>query len=202
MNDKPGTDLMIYTPVGGEGGLSGMDDRLLRLVKDHPRISMEELSEKLGIESMTPARCGQRVREILKAQDWLSITDQKSLLLLDLVWLRDRLFERIEDGESRITKYGQVIEVESNPALFSAAVRLLKEWHGIIQSMQSDVDGDKLTIRETHAKIMMDAIMVMFKEFITRLSEEGVEIPMALAMALMEEVMPLGFQSLEKRTAA
>jgi len=47
---------------------------------------------------------------------------------------------------------------------------------------------------------MNDAIGLMFKHLMTRLSEEGFDVPTRLSMELMEEAMALGFQSIESRT--
>lgn len=202
MATEPGKELALYSPVGSGGELSGLDARLLQIVAEHGgRISGEELSKRLGIESMTPARCTQRVREILKSQDTLSQVEQKALILLDFIKVRDMLFERIEGTETRITKHGDTIEVESSPGLFNSMIRLLKEWRVLIESMRNDVDTETVKIREAHAKIMMDAISVMFKQLFIRLSEHGFEIPTALSMELMEEAMGLGFQELEKKTS-
>jgi len=191
----------LYAPVGSGGELSGLDDHLLSIVAEAGgRISGEEISKQLGVPSMTPARCTQRVREILRSQDILSQLDQKALILRDLVKIRDLLFDRIEGTETRITKQGDVIEVESSPGLFNSVIRLLKEWRSLIESMRSDVDGETIVIRQAHAKIMNDAIGLMFKHLMTRLSEEGFDVPTRLSMELMEEAMALGFQSIESRT--
>ena len=198
----PGKEMALYSPVGSGGSLSGLDSRLLDIVAEAGgRISAEEIAKKLGVESMTPARCAQRVREILKSQDLLSQVEQKALILLDFIKVRDLLFDRIDGTETRITKHGDVIEVESSPGLFNSMIRLLKEWRVLIESMRNDVDSETVLIREAHAQIMMEAISVMFKQLMVRLSEEGFDIPVTLAMELMEEVMPLGFQALEKKTA-
>lgn len=201
MADTPGTELALYSPVGSGGELSGLDARLLAIVADAGgRISSEEISKQLGIPSMTPARCGQRVREILRSQDLLSQVEQKALILLDFIKVRDLLFDRIEGTETRITKHGDVIDVESSPGLFNSMIRLLKEWRVLIESMSQDVDSESLKIRKAHANAMLEAISLIFKHLFTRLGEEGYEIPTVLSMELMEEAMALGFESLEKRT--
>src|SRR6478736_4632626 len=95
---KPGTEIMLYHRVGDGGELSGWDARLLQMAAE--RKTMEQMYEELGRPSgVSPARLGQRVREILNSQDWLSITDQKALLLLDFVKLRDVLWERLNGTE-------------------------------------------------------------------------------------------------------
>lgn len=201
-----GTAIELYRKVGEGGQLSGLDSRLLALVAEAGgRISGEELSEKLG-GSISPARCLQRVREILKSQDILSITEQKSLLLLDVIRLRDILFDRVEGTETRITKHGDLVDVESSPAWANALVRLLREWRTTIDSMRSDIDGDQLLIREAHAKIMLDAIETVFLAFITRLDrhfQNYKEPPTRSQMEeMLEDALPLGFQALERKTAA
>jgi DNA-binding Lrp family transcriptional regulator len=205
--DTPGKELALYSPVGSGGELSGLDARLLDIVAEAGgRISGEEIAKKLNVESMTPARCAQRVREILKSQDLLSQVEQKALILLDFIKVRDMLFDRIEGTETRITKHGDVIEVESSPGLFNTMVRMLKEWRLLIESMRQDVDSETVKIRAAHARIMMDAIVEMFEEFIRLLEQFFIDkdrLPTRIEMnEMMEEAMPFGFQALERKTAA
>lgn len=199
VTSQPGLELELYRPVGGDGGLSGLDARLLEFAAK--RMTGEEMAAELGIEQMTPARCLQRVREILKAQNALSRNEQKALLLLDLVRARDTLFDRIEGTETKITKRGDVVDVESDPRHMSNLIRLLREWRGIIDSMQEDIDSSQVKITKAYADMMMRALEVVFRRMLARLAEEGFEIPEDLARDLIEELLPLGFQALEEKIA-
>jgi hypothetical protein len=196
----PASELDIYRPVGEDGELSGLDDRLLTLAAQH--LSPEQIAQQINIQGVTPLRVSQRIREILKSQDWLSASQQKSLLLLDLVRLRDILFDRVEGTETKITKHGEVLEVESDSRHASNLIRLLREWRSVIESMQKDIDSEKVTINRAYATVMIEAINVMFQRFILRLEQSGVKLPPERElMDLMEEVMPLGMQTLESKVS-
>lgn len=192
--------VQIYHPLGEGGQLSGFDEKLLEMATQ--RISPEEMYARLGSpESLSPARCLQRVREIVRSTDYLTILDQKALLLLDFVRLRDILWDRIEGTELKITKHGDTIEVGSAPGWANAMIRVLKEWRVTIDSMQKDLDGGQLAVSRAHAEVMMAAISVMFDRFIGRLEDHYrlyQSLPEATDMREMfEEVMPLGFAKIE-----
>jgi hypothetical protein len=196
---EPVSDVALYRAVGEGGELSMLDKELLKLAAK--RLSPEEIVKEGGLSAvLTPARAAQRIREILHSQDFLSLTEQKSLLLLDFVDLRDKLWERIDGTETRLTKHGDTIEVDSDPRHITNLIRLLKEWRGLVESMQTDIDSDSIKIRDAHASIMMAAMSVMFDRFLGKLEAAGYGVPKAQAMEMWEEVMPLGFASLEKRT--
>jgi len=167
------------------------------------RKTAEQMYEELGSPvSLSPARCAARVREIIKSQDLLSVNEQKALLLLDFIRLRDILFDRVEGTESRMTKSGDIVEVDSAPAWANALVRLLKEWRGTIDSMKADIDSEELLIRRAHAEIMVQAMRLSFERLMLELEKAGFEIPRDLAEQIIEESIPIGFQSLEKRISA
>lgn len=190
------TDAALYSPLGEGGQLSGLDEQLLEMARK--RMTAEQMYEELGSPSgMSPARCLQRVREIVRAQDYLSLTEQKALLLLDFIKLRDILFDRIEGTEIKINRHGDEIEVESSPGWANALVRVLKEWNKVIESMSADVEQGRSTIQRQHADLFMGAISVMFDRYNLRLEQAGATLPAASDLAeIWEEVMPLGFKSL------
>lgn len=197
----PGTDL--EKRVGEDDEMSGLDKRLLDLVANNPKITPKELSEELSLAYMPPARCAQRVREILASQDWLSLNEQKAILFFDLIKVRDRLYERIDETETHITRNGDVIDVASSPSLFGHMIRLLKEWRNLIESMKIDIDTVKVKLRQAHASIMLGAIELMFRRYgarVREIIEAGEEFTAARERELMEEVMPIGFQYLESHS--
>ena len=184
--------------------LSILDDRLLDMAAD--RKSFEQMYEELGRpDNMSPASIGTRVRTLLAAYQ-LDAVEQKALLLRDLVRLRDIIFNQLEDDGIRIDKDGELVGGGPDAAWANAMVRVLKEWRSTIESMQKDLDGDRQSIREAHAQIMLQAITVMFDRFVGRLEEanrdefSGITFTgsRAALMAIMGEVMPLGFQHLQE----
>jgi len=183
--------------------LSIMDDRLLEMAAK--RYSFEKMYEELGEPPGTNAAAlGTRVRKLLAAFT-LDAVEQKALLLRDLVRLRDIIFDQLENDGLHVNDSGELVGKEVAPAWASAMVRLLKEWRSTIESMQTDLDGDRQSIREAHAQIMFQAITVMFDRFVARLEEadrdefSGVTFKASRAslMTLMGEVLPLGFQDLQ-----
>lgn len=194
-------DLTIYAPIGEGGQLSGFDEKLIEMATR--RLTAEQMYEALGNPpSMTPARCFQRVREILKAQTRFSALEQQALLLNDFVKLRDVLWERIEGTETKITKNGDVIEVESGVGYFNAMARVLREWSRLMTEMQKNVDDGATTITQQDATLMMQVISIMFDRYHGMLEREGVKLPDAnRRREMFEEIMPLGFQVLQERVA-
>lgn len=199
-------EVSLYRPFGEGGELSGLDMKLLEFATQ--RLTGEQMFEQLGSPTgLSPARCIQRVKEIVKAQDYLSIAEQKSLLLLDFVRLRDRLWERIDEGtETKITKNGDVIDVGLDSAFYRALTQVLKEWRVTIDSMRNDVQGEEMTIRAAHAEIMMAAISVMFDRYTLRLEQHFdlyKSLPDAEEMrTIFEEVMPLGLSAVQAKVQA
>lgn len=196
----------MYRPIGEGGALSGFDEKILEYAAK--RMSPDQMYVELGSpETLSPARILQRIREIMQSVDYLSVVEQKSLLLLDFVKLRDMLWDRISEGtETKMTKSGDVIDVGLDAAFYNAMTRMLKEWRATIESMQKDVDEGARAVSHAHAEIMMAAISVMFDRFIHRLEQHHdlyKTLPSAAEMRdLFEEVMPLGFAKIEQRDAA
>lgn len=194
---KSNEEMALYTRVGEGGSLSILDKKLLELAAQ--RKTPEEMVEDIGVGGLTPARAAQRVREILTSQDFLSELEQKRLILLDMVELRDQLWERINGGDEVITKHGELVSVSADAKHYANAIRLLTEWRKLIESMHKDVNASTVGIREAHAEIMMQAFSVMFDRFLHKLDVAGVSVPRLKAMEIMEEIMPLGFAALRER---
>lgn len=190
-------DIALVNRVGEGGQISGLDKQLLKMAAQ--RYTAEQMSEELG-GAIDPARCAQRVREIIKSQDILSVTEQKALLLLDMVELRDILFDRVKESDIAIDRNGDSIEIGSDPRHAANLIRLLREFRTLIESSQAEITSAQVMIREAHAQIMLAAIDVVFERFLLRLEQAGHELDRAVAMQAMEEAMPLAFQALEKKT--
>jgi hypothetical protein len=183
--------------------LSSLDDRLLDMAAK--RYSFERMYDELGEPEWTSAaKIGTRVRTLLAAFT-LDSVEQKALLLRDLVKLRDIIFEQLEGDGIHIDADGELTGREIAPAWASAMVRLLKEWRSTIESMQTDLEGDRASIREAHAQIMFQALTVMFERFVLRLEEAAADefsdiefkASRTALMGIFGDVMPLGFESLQ-----
>lgn len=195
--------ISLYSPIGEGGQLSGFDEKLIEYGRQ--RMSGEQMYNELGRPpSMTPARCVQRLREIVNAQDLLTTHEQMLLLMLDLVKLRDKLFEGMDVGTLGFNKDGdEVVVVDKfTPAWANATARVLREMRQTIESMSKHNEGEDITIRRVHAEMMMAAITIMFERFVLRLEEHILnyqEMPDRTTLErIFEEVMPLGFASFEK----
>ncbi|MDF2915915.1 MAG: hypothetical protein K0S70_132 [Microbacterium sp.] len=184
--------------------LSIYDDRLLDMASK--RMSFEQMYDDLGCpDGTSPAAIGTRVRTLLAAYT-LDAVEQKSLLLRDLVRLRDIIFDELESDGIHVGADGEITAKELSPAWASAMVRLLKEWRSTIESMQDDLADSRQSIREAHAHIMLQAITIMFERFVARLEEANADEFSGITftgtrpamMALLGEVMPLGFQHLQE----
>ena len=197
---------MIYEPMGEGGQLSGLDRQILEMASK--RMSADQMWVELGRPTtLTPARLLQRLKEILASQDVLTQQEQMALVLLDVIKLRELLWERLEDGkEAKITKHGEVVATGLGSSFYNTMARTLREMRVTIESMSKAVDGGGVTIRQAHADIMMAAISVMFDRFVARI-EDHVRLYDAMPEAgqlrtMFEEVMPLGFTSMEGKIAA
>lgn len=187
--------LGIYSPMG-EQSLSGLDGRLLTLASENPNISAEELAEKLGIESITPARARQMLRELLKGSA-LDDAMRMRLMLFDLIKLRDMLFEKVEGTEIRVDRRGNEIEVDADPRHASNLIRLLETYRKTILDIQTFTDAAENKLRSQDAKRMAQGYAFAIERLLRRLVEHGYEIPEKLAMELAEECLALAFQYLE-----
>lgn len=183
--------------------LSIYDDRLLEMASK--RMSFEAMYEELGEpDGLNAAAIGTRVRTLLAAFT-LDAVEQKALLLRDLVRLRDIIFEQLEGDGIRIGVDGELTGREIAPAWAGAMVRLLKEWRSTIESMQTDVDGDRTSIRDAHANIMFQALTVMFERFLLRLEQADADEFSDITfkgskpalMGLLADVLPMGFEHLQ-----
>lgn len=199
-------ELAIYRPVGEGGSLSALDERLLQVMGSNPLTTPEQLAEQVGF-GLSPARAAARVHEIMVSQDWLSKTEQKALMLMDLIRLRDVVWEQVEAGGVRVyDEDGLPKRIEADPRWSQTLVRVFREWRNLIESMQADVASEKSMVRDAHAAIMIGALEVMFQRFLLRVEKaqaEGRTLGERDYRDLMEEVIPLGFASItEKRNAA
>jgi hypothetical protein len=191
----------LYHKPGENGELSGLDARLLEIVASNHRITPNELAEQLNIETMSPERCAQRVREILNAQDWLGRTGQNALLLRDLIELRNVLFERVKGTDIKIGKDGEIVEVGSNAAFANALVRVLREWRVTVKEMQEEVDGESAKLRQSHADVMVAAIAIFGERFAIELGKNHPEITRKELDDLVEASIPKAFQVIQSKVA-
>jgi hypothetical protein len=191
--------------VGEAGELSGLDRRLLEMAS--ARFNGEMMSGQLG-GALSPERCLQRVREILKSVDWLSLVEQKQLVLLDLVELRDILFKIIRDQggfKSVPDGNGGYLEVwaEGDPRWTQNLIRALDSMRKIIDSAKLELDGAEIKIRRSHAMAMTDSIELGLRRYTSMIEAKyGITIPTEESMEMMADAMSVAWKALEARTAS
>lgn len=197
-----GTDLVLdlRTRVGEGGSLSALDKRLLKYAAE--RKSPDEMSDLLG-GGLTPARCGQRVKEILASKDWLSIVEQQAVLMHEMVELKSILFEAVKSEGSFVElQNGREVFRDPDPRWSANLIRLFKEFRSFIADMEARVEGQAVTLREAHATILRMAIEVIFERFVLELEKEyGDIIDRRRMMEMMEEVIPQGLETIESKVA-
>lgn len=197
-----GTDIVLSDlnrRVGEDDRLSGLDKQLLDMA--NKRFTGEQMEAELG-GRVSAARCIQRVREILKSQNYLDTVERQSLLLLDLVELKDILFQRVRDeGGITTDRHGNDYWTLGDPRWSANLIRLLKEFRAMIETSAGEIEKNANTIRSAHRDIMYNAMELTFERFVFDL-EKQFDIPKSVLMEMFEKAIPVGFAALNERVAA
>lgn len=198
-----GTALVVQNdlskPVGYADGLSVTDKRLLALARRS--MSPEEISEELG-GLISPARAAQRIREILRSHDWLSMEEQQGLLLLDMLELRDILMDHVrnEGGLIEDPRGGGTYYSFGDPRWSANLIRLLDTMGKQILAAKADVDTVKVQLRRKHAAVMTQAIEVAFRIVARGVLERTEEVDEQTMLALLEDAVPRAITIVEANT--
>lgn len=165
----------LNEPVGEGGALSGLDTRLLEYAA--MKMSPEEMSNQLA-GAVDPARCAQRVREILRSQDWLSVVEQQAILMLDMYELRNILFDKVREND--VVTYndnGDEVWSMQDPRWSANLIRLMKEFRAMLDATKAEVDKNKGNIRRAHADLMFGAIDLAFERLTFEIEKEINSLP-------------------------
>jgi hypothetical protein len=161
-------------------GLGPIDKTILRLAAQ--RKSADEISREIG-GILTPAECANRINQILESRDWLSVLDQKRLILEDAAFLLEKLHKQIEDADY-ITK--------DDANTYRTA---LKDMLAMIDNVTSKDEAQMMRISEAHAHVMAQAIRLAFERALFELQKEA-NIDEGKAFLALEAAIPIAFETL------
>lgn len=184
---------------GGAEGLSVVDKKLLALAAQGK--SPDEMSADTGVPA---ERAAQRVREILKTRDWLSIQDKRRLLMEDFYELRQYVLDMMEADKNPNEQYdikGRPFVPPSDPRWSQNMLQLLKQLRDMIDKDEKTATRDAESIREGHAKLMIRAISVAFNRMVIRVMEYYPDVDPQLLYDLMEEALPGAMETVEAKVA-
>lgn len=185
----------LNSVVGASGELSMLDKKLLAMASK--RLTPSDMSERLnGI--LDPASCAQRVREILRAWDWLSIVEQRALILMDMIELKDILMDRVrQEGGEVEDRDGNITWSFGDPRWASAVTKLLSEMNKLITQEQTGIDADRQGLRRAHAMVMVRATEQAFDHMARSLRAEYPQVPEARMRLALEESVPIAIASID-----
>lgn len=201
VHDSAGLRDELSRRVADGDGLSGIDKQLLELADN--RLSGEEISAKMherGIP-ISAERAMQRIRNITKERGWLSIVEQKSLLLDGMIELKSHLQDIVRSEGGTVTdKNGNEFYSFGDPRWSAVLVRLFKEINEIINDGVPKVEDEKVQIRSSHAKVMGKSVEMGFQLFMDEISMTY-DIDEGVAREIMERMMVRAFHEIDSRVA-
>lgn len=178
----------LSKPVGAEGELSGMDARLLKLAASGR--SMEEMSEEVPL---SPARAGQRVREILHSRDWLSHAEQELLVMQEMIELKDRLKAMVEKWDDADYLHGL------DPRMIAMFQKMLTDLLKAVEQRRKSAQDARITIRSAHAKLIVSAMERSFRDLMHTLQAEY-KIDEMVARDALEQALPRAIEAIQAET--
>lgn len=181
--------------VGQLGELSLLDKRLLKMASQG--YTPEGMSDALrGV--LTPAKAAQRVREILKSYDWLSIVERRALILMDMIELKEILLDRVRrEGGVVEDRDGRVAYSFGDPRWAANLAKVLSEMNKLISDESGRVEADRAAIRREHAQIMVRAIEQGFMHLLRLLQASYPEIDEQHARYALEDSLPIAITTVD-----
>lgn len=200
------TDVLEYTKqdflekVGGEDGLSGFDQRLLRLAAAGK--TPDEIARELGID-IAPARVAQRIRDILKTRSWLSILEKKALLVDDMMELKEHLRDIVmSEGGEMYDKNGEAMGWSFGDPRWSAnLLKTIKELSTQLDLDLQQTDMAKNELLAGQARIMTSAISIAFNKLMFHIRESYPDVDEQALMSFMEDAIPAAIELVESKVA-
>lgn len=170
-----------YNPVGG---LSAVDQILLRGARSHK--SPNELSE-LTNGIVTPAQASVRVIDILASRDWLSQSQQRMLIIDDLMALKDSL------TESAI-EYNSLEHVKPLIQVLNTLAKVLTE-------DKLDIKKAMAEISRAQSQIMLEGISLALERSFMELEKRYPEISKEELLNVFHVAMPEAVLAIEGKIA-
>jgi hypothetical protein len=161
-------------------GLGPIDKALLQGAAQ--RKSLEEISALVG-GVLSPAECGYRINQILESRDWLSVLDQKRLILEDAAMMLDKLRKQMDQTE-------WVTKDDANT--FRQA---LKDMLEMIDNVTAKDEAQMMRITEAHARVMAQAIRLGYERTLFEL-QKRFDIDEQTAYEALERSVPVMFEFL------
>lgn len=187
----------IGQAVGYQGKLSYLDSTLLRCASN--RMTLQQISEEIG-GVLTPAQCGQRVREILKSYDWMSDLDQRGLILMDFIELKNILFDRVRsEGGTVRNEDGSIYYSFGDPRWAAALTKVLEQLSKLVSREQPKLDAERQMLRRAHAKVMIEAVELAFRKLTLDIRESYPEVDEMVLRGFLETALPSAIQAIEAR---
>lgn len=153
------TDLAELRSVGDEQ-ITSLDRKLLEAAASNK--SPDEIGEEFGIP---PIQAANRIKDILRRRDWLSLVERKALLHDQLVKLRDYVQQQMDDQlalEPYETARGTVVFPQADPRWAEQMRKIIGDMNSQIDAQGSENNEQMNKIRRAHAKLMIGAISLAF----------------------------------------
>lgn len=183
--------------VGYEGKLSYLDGQLLKCASK--RMTLQQISDELG-GVLTPAQCGQRVREIYKSYDWMGDLEQRGMILMDFIELKNILFDRVRsEGGTVRNDDGTIYYSFGDPRWAAALTKVLEQLSKLVSREQPKLDAERTLLRRAHAKVMVDAVEVAFRKLMLDIRESYPEVDELELRSFLETALPAAIQAIEAR---
>jgi hypothetical protein len=185
----------LNAAVGASGKLSMLDKKILKAASK--RMTPTQISEHLdGI--ISPAAAAQRAREILSAWDWLSINEQRALILMDMIELKEILFDRVrQEGGLVETRDGEMTFTLGDPRWSANLMKLLGQMNDLITKETANVDSERQSIRHAHGMVMVRAIEMTFDSLARDLRAEFPQVPEERMRLAIESALPLAIATVD-----
>lgn len=195
-DNKTPVHIALTQGVGADGELSGLDKRLLEMAAEG--MSANEMSAQLGI---APARAAQRVREILREKDFLSILEQEAIAIMELNRLKSFLWEVVERSGPHMEtdEDGRDIVVLGDPRWAATLNKTIDSISRIVNGRRASNDLDRAKIRNSTAQLMYSAIELTFNNLLFQLRAEYPEVDELKIRNMVEDALPRAVAEIEAR---
>lgn len=166
--------------------LDMIDRQLIRAAASDKR-SPRELSKAVN-GLLSPEKAAARLIELLDESDWLTVVQERRLLIMNLRELLDALYEEA------IT--------HKNPKLIGEYRKTLENLADRILGATINLDEVSTKLTNAYAKTMADAISAAFQALPLEMADRGMELDMVEVGGVFQAVLPKAVAEIESRTVA